>query len=88
MNRQCALIKAIGNDAECARGWCPFWEVGGAVVQSGCQIERLGIDLGNRDLAYFLVDLRRALEGARDTEASARARRELALLVPPELSGA
>jgi hypothetical protein len=88
MEKQCALIEAIGNDAECPRAWCPFWEAGGAVVEAGCKIERLGIDLANRSLAYYLLDLRHALEGARDAEAAEQARRELALLAPPELSGA
>jgi hypothetical protein len=85
---RCALHAAVGNDAECPRGWCAFWETGGAVVPSGCQIERLDIDLGNVDLAHYLLDLRRALEGARDQEEAARARGELTLLVPPDLSGA
>jgi hypothetical protein len=86
METQCALIAAIGNDAECPRAWCAFWEKG-AVVEGGCQIERLGLDLSNRPLAYHLLELRRALEASRDEEAAARARRELSLLVPPDLSG-
>jgi len=83
MEKQCALIGAIGSTAECPHAWCAFWEKG-----DGCQIERLGIDLTNRPLAFYLLDLRRALEGTRDAEAAEQARRELALLAPPELSGA
>jgi hypothetical protein len=86
--KMCALHNAIGNDAECPRAWCPFWEHGGAVASAGCEIERLGFDLTNVDLAHYLLDLRRALESARDEEQAARARRELTLLAPPELSGA
>jgi hypothetical protein len=88
MHRRCALIAAIGNDAECHRGWCAFWERGGAVAQPGCEIERLGLDLSNRQLAYYLLDLRRALEGVRNEAAATAARHELAQLVPPDLSEA
>ena len=41
-----------------------------------------------RELAHYLLDLRRALERARDAGAAERARRELTLLAPPDLSGA
>jgi hypothetical protein len=86
--RRCALHAAIGNDAECSHAWCAFWEKGGAVVEGGCEIERLGLDLSNVDLAHYLLDLRHTLEQARDEEAGERARRELTLLAPPDLSGA
>jgi hypothetical protein len=88
MEKLCDLSSVIGNVEECPRGWCAFWEHGGAVVGSGCAIERMGIDLTNIDLAYYLLDLRRALDNARSEEAAAQARQELAQLVPPELSGA
>ncbi len=81
MTKQCALIEAIGNEADCPRADCAFWDPGGAVAPSGCAIERLGIDLRNRDLAYYLLDLRRAVEGARDEKTAAAARRGLAELV-------
>jgi hypothetical protein len=84
----CSLSAVIGNVEECPRGWCAFWEHGGAVVESGCAIERMGIDLTNVDLAYYLLDLRRALDGARSEEAAEAARHDLAQLAPPELSGA
>ena len=87
METFCKLRAAIGNDEECPRGWCAFWEKGTAVAGAGCALERLGVDFGNRDLAYHLDDLRRALESARDEEASAAARRDLSQLVPPDLSG-
>jgi hypothetical protein len=88
MQRACALAAAIGNAEECPRAWCPFWEHGGAVVQPGCAIERLGIDLSNPDLAHYLIDLRRALEGAHNEREAEAARSELEALVPPDLSGA
>ena len=84
----CALHGAIGNDVACPHAWCAFWEKGGAVIEGGCEIERLGLDLSNVDLAHYLLDLRHTLEQARDEEAGQRARRELTLLAPPDLSGA
>jgi hypothetical protein len=62
----CSLSVAVGTDAECPRGWCAFWETGGAVVEPGCAIERLGVDLRDPQLARYLLDLRRELESARD----------------------
>jgi hypothetical protein len=87
MERLCNLRAAIGSAEECPRGWCAFWEKGGVVAGAGCALERMGVDFANRDLAYYLNDLRRALESARDEEASAAARRDLSQLVPPDLSG-
>jgi hypothetical protein len=88
MEKLCGLSQAIGNDQECPRAWCVFWEHGGAVVEPGCVIERLGIDLSNIDLAHYLLDLRRALDGARNEQEAEVARGQLAMLVPPDLSGA
>jgi hypothetical protein len=88
MEKLCTLSGVIGNVEECPRGWCAFWENGGAVVEGGCAIERMGIDLTNVELAYYLLDLRRALDGARSEEAARTARRDLGQLVPPDLSGA
>jgi hypothetical protein len=86
MEKLCTLRAAIGNDEECPRGWCGFWEHGGAVAQPGCLLERLGLDLSNAQLAYYLNDLRRALDAAAGEDAAARSRRELAQLVPPDLA--
>jgi hypothetical protein len=86
--KSCGLHAAIGNDAECPRAWCAFWENGGAVVEGSCVIERFGLDLSNVDLAHYLLDLRNTLEQARDEEAGQRARQELTRLAPPDLSGA
>jgi hypothetical protein len=76
MDGLCDLHNAIGNVEECPRGWCAFWEGGGAVVEPGCAIRRMALDLNNVDLAYYLLDLRRALEavrGAEDAQAAASA---------------
>jgi hypothetical protein len=86
MEKLCDLSRAIGNDEECPRAWCSFWEHGGAVVEPGCAIERLGLDLANRDLAYYLLELRGALDAAGNEAAAAAAHRQLALLVPPDLA--
>jgi hypothetical protein len=85
MEELCELHAAVGNVEECPRGWCAFWEHGGAVVQPGCAIKRLGIDLTNVDLAYHLLDLRRALEDARNAEEAQAARRTFAQVRPPGL---
>ncbi len=97
MEKLCRLRAAIGNDEECPRGWCAFWERKGsgqrldpfrvAVLEPGCLLERLDIDFENRELAYYLNELRRALDAAASEEAAARARRELPQLVPADLSG-
>lgn len=62
MSRFCALSQAIVNDEECSRACCAFWEHGGASVEPGCAVERLGFDLENIDLVHYLLDLRRALD--------------------------
>jgi hypothetical protein len=87
MQKLCSLRQAIGYVEECPRGWCAFWEQGGAVVEPGCAIERLGLDFRNRDLAHFLLELRRALDEGRSEEEARLAHRQLAELVPPDLSG-
>jgi hypothetical protein len=87
MEKLCSLRAAIGNDEECPRGWCAFWEHGGAVAEPGCAIERMGVDLTNVDLAYYLNDLRRVLDDSRSEADAKAARRDLAQLAPPDLSG-
>jgi hypothetical protein len=84
----CSLAQAVGNDEECPRGWCAFWETGGAVVEPGCAIERLGVDMRDPRLARYLLDLRRELESARDAEAARAALDRLAEVAPADLAGA
>jgi hypothetical protein len=87
MEKFCALSQRIGNDEECPRAWCAFWEHGGAVIEPGCAIERMGLDLRNIDLAHYLLDLRRALDDAHCEDEARIAREQLAELLPPDLSG-
>jgi hypothetical protein len=88
MTKLCSLSVVAGGDEECPHGWCAFWERGGAVVEPGCGIERLGIRVDDPDLARYLLDLRRELESVRDAEASEKAAEHLAELTPADLSGA
>lgn len=83
----CTLSVVAGNDEECPRGWCAFWEHGGAVVEAGCGIERLGVRVDDPQLARYLLDLRRELEGVRDVEAARAALERLAEVAPPDLAG-
>jgi hypothetical protein len=85
MEALCELHAAIGNVEECPHGWCPFWEAGGAVVEPGCAIQRMGIDLRNVDLTYHLLDLRRALEQVRSVEEAEAARPAFGQIRPPGL---
>ena len=71
----------------CPEGACPFWEPGGAVLDPGCGLERLAVDVDRPDLASYLGDIRARLEAARDERERAAARAAFAGLVPPELSG-
>jgi hypothetical protein len=80
----CELHGAIGNVEECPRGWCAFWESDGA-VEPGCAIARMGVDLKNVDLAYHLLDLRRALEDVRSAEEAQAAARAFGQVRPPGL---
>jgi hypothetical protein len=58
------------------------------VVEPGCAIERMGVNLREPQLARYLLDLRRELESARDAEAARAALERLAELAPPDLAGA
>jgi hypothetical protein len=86
-SRLCGLHLAMGREQACPRGACPFWEDGGAVVDAGCAVERLGIDLGRRDLAEYLLEIRTTLDEARSREERAAARASFAELVPSDLAG-
>lgn len=83
----CHLHLALGAVRACPGGACPFWERGGIALPAGCELERLGIDLGRPDLAEYLLELREQLEAARDREEREAARQAFAELVPPDLSG-
>jgi hypothetical protein len=76
--RTCTLrIAAEGRSEPCPRERCVFWEPGGAVVDGGCVIDRLGVDVRRTDLAAYLLELRDRLEQSRDRSAAEAAHREL-----------
>jgi hypothetical protein len=83
--RLCALSVTLGRDEECPGAWCAFWESGGAVVPGHCGLQRLSLDLENRELAQHLLDLRHALEQARSEQEADKAIAELRQLLPPDL---
>lgn len=85
MEELCTLSGVIGNVEECPRGWCAFWEHGGAVVKPGCVIRRLGIAPSDVDLAYHLLELRKALEAVRSAEEAERASEAFGQIRPPGL---
>ena len=85
--RLCRIKFTLDEVEACPEGACPFWEHGGAVVESGCGLERLHLELDRPDLAEYLVELRQLLETARDERERQAARQAFAGLVPPELSG-
>jgi hypothetical protein len=85
--RECTIKATLGQAEPCPEGACPFWDHGGAVVSSGCGLERLQLELERPDLAEYLVELRAQLEAARDEQERRAAREAFAGLVPPELSG-
>ena len=67
MDETCKLDHALGETRACPRETCGLWEDGGRVLEAGCAITRLGLDLsGRQDLAEWLIGLRRKLELARD----------------------
>ena len=61
----CALREAVGLVERCPGGACPFWEEGGAVIEPGCAIERLAVNLSDSQLAQDLLELRLTLDRAR-----------------------
>jgi len=85
MEELCELHAAVGNAEECPHAWCVFWEKGGVAAEPSCAIKRIGIDLTNTDLAYYLLGLRRALESARSAEEAEAARRAFGQIRPPGL---
>jgi len=60
---ECTIEKAIGNSEQCPGEACPFWERGSCLLT-----RRLGGELKKRDIAAWLVGVRRALEEMRTSE--------------------
>jgi hypothetical protein len=73
-SKSCMLRLAVDGTVEpCPRERCAFWEPGGAVLEAGCLIERLGVDVRQPDLAAYLLETRERLEQARDLAEAERA---------------
>ena len=78
-HRICSLrLAAEARVEQCPGEPCAFWEPGGAVIEGGCLIERLGVDLTQQDLAEYLLDVRQLLERRRNSEEAEEAHREFA----------
>jgi hypothetical protein len=82
----CRMKLTLGEVEACPEGACPFWETGGALIDDGCGLERLGLDLERPDLAAYLLDLRAKLEQARSVREREEAQRAFAELVPPDFA--
>jgi hypothetical protein len=76
--KRCTLRLATGVIEACRSERCAFWEPGGAVVEGGCLIDRLGVDVRRADLAEYLLETRGRLELARDMAEAEAAHREFA----------
>jgi hypothetical protein len=83
--KRCTLRLATGVVEPCAGERCAFWELGGAAVEGGCLIERLGVDVRQVDLAEYLLETRERLEQARDRSEAEAAHREFARRIGLEL---
>jgi hypothetical protein len=83
--KRCILRLATGVMELCPQQRCVFWEEGGAVVQGGCVIERLGPDVRRPDVAGYLVEVRERLDKARDRSEAQAAHREFAHRIGLEL---
>lgn len=80
--KKCTLRGAVGEREVCPGPTCAFWEQGGAVLEPGCQIERLGIPVAHHsDLARHLLELRLRVEEARDEAARRAAQRRFSELL-------
>lgn len=79
----CRLLYAASRIEACPREGCPFWEQGGAVLEGGCALERLELDLERKpELTDALLEVRRMLERARTREEEQEARRLFRRLLP------
>lgn len=83
--KRCTLHLATGVVEFCPQQRCAFWEEGGAVVEGGCVIERLGPDVRRPDVAGYLVEVRRRLDQSRDRSEAEAAHREFAHRIGLEL---
>jgi hypothetical protein len=80
--KQCSLRAAVGDHELCPGSTCAYWEAGGAIVEAGCVIERLGVPIDqDSELARLLLDIRLAIEAARSDAERADAHRHFAELL-------
>ena len=68
----------MGVKETCRQQRCAFWEPGGAVVEGGCVIERLGLHIFGSDVARYLLETRERLDQTRNASEAEAAHRELA----------
>ena len=60
---ECAIQKTLGVTEQCPGPECPFWEIADGATPAGCFVHRrFPVDLNNREVAAWLLGLRRALE--------------------------
>ena len=80
--KRCSLREAVGEQELCPGSSCLFWEKGGAVVEPGCAIERLGVPVKERrDLAIHLLELRIRADEVRTAAERRDAQRRLSELL-------
>ena len=85
-SENCMLrLAARGKTESCPHERCSFWEPGAAVVQGGCLIERLGVDVRLPGLAAYLLETRERLDQARDLVEAERAHNEFSRRIGREL---
>ena len=81
-SKLCSLRDAVGERELCPGADCAFWEEGGAVLEAGCAVERLGVPVERqRDLGRHLLELRLRVEGARTELQRRDARRRFSELL-------
>ena len=62
MMKQCSLSVVAEMPETCPGVSCAFWQEGGDDLEGGCAVERLELDGRGRDIAEFLLAIRRRLE--------------------------
>jgi len=75
--KRCELRAAALDEHElCPGSDCVFWEEGGAIIEAGCAIERLGVPIRrDSELARLLLELRLAVDETRSAVERADAHR-------------
>jgi hypothetical protein len=85
-SKTCTLrLSAQGQVEPCSRDSCAFWEPGAAVVEGGCLIDRVGVDVRRPDLSAYLLETRERLEQARDLGEAEQAHRQFSRRISRDL---